>query len=454
MPYAYETLGTALSDLGRRLYDPTFQFWTAAELTLRIQQALQTWNALTGFWRDTQSFSLSANNSNYWYDLTAVSGSIRPMNTNDTALIQSIEYHLLEPVTNGTYPISWTGSNQYVLQDVLDAIQQRRDDLLGVTGCTLTRTLVPSTNNTSTVQADSVIDIRRVAWLPTTANANYPNTPLRQSDDRELQDFNSGWQSSNATIPSTWRISAQVPLTFSTDVAPAVSGNYETLTVNGGAALSNSSATVLPVPNDWCWVLEFGALSDLFSKEGLAKDDLRAQYCEKRYQEGLGLLFDAPALLSASFNNTVLPIAAVRDGDDYNSGWQNSAFGVSTDIYTAGLNLIAFSPPANSNAAITSQVVENAPLPANNNDNIQLAKDDLAAVLDYAQHLAALKMGGAEFMATVPLYQGFLKRASLYNSKLQALGTMTLPMYEQSQLNQAREATYVPGQTPRDMGDK
>lgn len=451
MAYSYANLSDAQADLGRRLYDTTSQFWNNTEKTVYIQESLSTWNALTSFWRDSQTFTLSANNANVWYDLTTVAGSLRPMNTTDNAIMQSIEYTLLEPLTT-TYPLTWTGSNQYTVADILDALTQRRDDLLGVSGCTLQRTLISAaTNNTSTALGDTVIDIRRVAWLPTSANATYPNTPLRQSDDRELQDYQPGYLGANASVPGTWRISAQVPLTFSVDVLPAVSGNYETLVTYGGPVLSSAANNNIQIPNDWCWVLKFGALADLFSKEGLARDDLRAQYCEQRYQEGAMLLTDAPALLSAKVGNNTLEIDAVRNGDDFSPAWQNNASGVSNTIYTAGLNLIAFSPASSSNASVVCQVVENALLPVNSTDNIQLGRDDYAAVIDYAQHLAMLKVGGAEFQATIPLYQEFLQRAALYNSKLNALATAARKMYESSQWNAEREPVYSRGQGPQEI---
>lgn len=450
MAYSYETLGNATADLGRRLYDTNLQFWSSAEAILRVQDALQTWNALTGFWRDSQTFTLSANNTNLWYDLSSVSGTIRSSNTTDNAIIQQIEYDLLEPLT-ATYPLTWTGSNQYGVADLLNALNEVQNDLLGITGCTLTRTLIAAaTNNRSTVQADSVIDIRRVAWLPTAANATFSNTPLRQGADRELQDFQPQYLSNANGTPSNWRISAEVPLTFSVDTLPAVSGNYETLTVSSGPVLNANNSSVLTIPNDWTWVLRMGALAQLFARDGLARDDLRAKYCLQRYQEGLGLLAQAPALLSAVLGNNTLQIDAVRNGDDFSALWQNNSFGSPNTIYTAGLNLIAFSPPANTNATIVAQVVENAPLPANNSDQIQLGRDDLVAVLGYAEHMALLKVGGAEFLATLPLYQDFLKRAALYNSKLSALATAQKNMWESSQWNQEREPVY--GQVkPQDL---
>jgi hypothetical protein len=45
------------------------------------------------------------------------------------------------------------------------------------------------------------------------------------------------------------------------------------------------------------------------------------------------------------------------------------------------------------------------------------------AIIDMAQHIAMFKVGGAEFAATIPLYQNFLLLAAVYNSKLSEMGT-------------------------------
>jgi len=67
---------------------------------------------------------------------------------------------------------------------------------------------------------------------------------------------------------------------------------------------------------------------------------------------------------------------------------------------------------------MTVTVVENAPVPVNDDDFVQVGRDDLDAILDYATHTAMFKAGGAEFMSTIPLFQRFQKQAALYNRKL------------------------------------
>ena len=103
--------------------------------------------------------------------------------------------------------------------------------------------------------------------------------------------------------------------------------------------------------------------------------------------------------------------------------------------------MLATSLSAGTNV-VKLQVVRNAPIPSVSTDPIQLGREDYAAVLDEAQHLAALSLGGSEFMATVGLHKRFIERAALYNSKLLGLGDYPRSMYEVSQLESERAPVY------------
>lgn len=445
MAYAYANLSDAQGVVSRRLYDTAQNMWPPAELTAYIQEALQTWNALTGFWRANMTFSSVANNANVWYDVTQVAGTVRPMTTTDNQLIQLIEYHLLEPLTS-TYPLTWTGSNQYSVQDILDALGYRWAQLLSMTGCTVTRQLVasnPTAPQFAVPLGNNVVDIRRVAWVPN--NNAFPVTPLYQTDDWSLMAYNPLYAPANAAVPSQWRVTAQAPLTFATDTNPPQSANFEVLSINSPVLLSASANNTMNIPNDWCWVLKFGALVDLFEKDGLARDDVRSDYCRQRWRQGLGLLTDAPAILSGFFGafSSPLIVDAVRNADDFNPTWQSANFAAPQQAYTCGLNLLALSPPANVNGTgVTLNVVENAPLPVNSTDPIQLGQDDFDVVMGYAAHLATLKVGGQEFTRTISDYNGMVRRAALYNSKLQALGFYQKDQIQISQLQEEREPVY------------
>lgn len=427
MPYSYTTLSQAKTFLASRLYDPTMTFWTDAELTAYITEGLRTWNAYAAFWRAEFILTLS---SAIWYDITDASiapNTLRPFTVTDAELYNIIEYHLLEPATG---PI-WTGSLQFNAADMMQAVQRRRDELLSNTTCTVRRALVPAVPG-RTFLDDKTIDIRRIAWLPVTSPVGYTNSPLLSSDVWAQQSFENDFTVQIPGTPATYRHTSEPPLSFDTDIPPAVPGQYEVLSVDAGPSLSTTPQT-LAIPDDFAWVLKWGALSDMLSIESNAKDAFRAEYCNARYQQGIALLKTAPAILSARINNIPTAIEAVQNADYYRTGWQAETAGTPNLVLIAGLNQIGFAgPPDAGPYSATLSVVQNAPIPVNGSDFIQLGRDEYDVLLDYCVHLAAFKMGGAEFQATIPLFQRFMLQAEKYNQKLRALGPFTETIYKLS----------------------
>jgi len=439
--YSYVTLAQAIAALQARLYlgsDANQQFWTPAELQAYIVESLKTWNALTGFWRGELSFNLQTNT--WFYDLTAQSGTPRPFTTTDNLLATLIEYHLLEPLTD-SYPLSWTGSNQFTVADILDALERAHDAVLGTTFCTLTRSTVACTPG-RIILPDSTLVIRRVAWLP--QPAAFTVKPLEQSDDFTLESFDASWTTAPQGVPSAWLQSADPPLGVRLDRTSPCAALLEVLSANSDGSLSTTAATTLSVPDDWAWVEKWGALADLFAKESLAKDPIREKYCRQRFEEGIGLLSDAPCVLSAKLNGKPIGVDAIRNGDDFDAGWQAAAPAKPNTVYIAGLNLVAFGPAPDSSTgyAATLSVVQNQPVPSAAGDPLQIPRDQYDAMLGYAHHLASVKLGGAEFLSTVPLYQAFLRAASLYNSRLSEMGYFSKQMSELSQLQAQRDPVY------------
>ena len=123
-------LSVALASLSQRLYDPTNQFWTQAELILYWQEAMREFNALTGYWRGDFTFPAVAGTT--WYDITnptVAPNTLRPLTLTTTSLYTIIEYHLLEPPTGAG---TWTGSAQFALSDIQNAVAQRVTERLAV----------------------------------------------------------------------------------------------------------------------------------------------------------------------------------------------------------------------------------------------------------------------------------------------------------------------------------
>ncbi|MGH7183897.1 MAG: hypothetical protein ACREJN_18230, partial [Nitrospiraceae bacterium] len=170
-------------------------------------------------------------------------------------------------------------------------------------------------------------------------------------------------------------------------------------------------------------------------RDSVSKDSLRQKYCQMRYQQGLSMLFNASAVLVARMNAAQMDIESVQTADQYRPGWQAEAQNTPDLLLLAGLNTFAVAPvPSAAAKALTLIVVQNAPLPAGGGSNIQMGRDEYDVVLDYAQHLASLKMGGAEFLSTFPLLSRFYRQCQLSGSKLAQLGEFQKAIYELSQL--------------------
>jgi hypothetical protein len=164
-------------------------------------------------------------------------------------------------------------------------------------------------------------------------------------------------------------------------------------------------------------------LSDLFNRESIAKDELRANHAEQLYRFGIAMLGTAPAILYVRNGNVPMMVDSVRNADLFNAGWQAASNAPPVDVLSMGLNLIGLSPPPDAGPySITFTVVQNAPIPVNDLAYIQAGPDEIDALLDLCVHIAMLKCGGSEFMDTMPLLERFLTIAGQYNRKLNEIG--------------------------------
>jgi hypothetical protein len=286
-----------------------------------------------------------------------------------------------------------------------------------------------------------------VVVTPVALNPSPQTTVLFKEDIWAEQSFNPAYPQAPAGLPTVYMQSTQPPLYFDLDVVPGYGGVFELLTVNVNNQFAIGDA--LGVANDWCYVLKWGALADMLTKESNAKDVLRATYCEKRYRMGLQMMQGVSALLAMRVNNVPVQIDSVFAAQLFNPGWRAAPQGTPNTVYYGGMNQIALNPPPDGNAySMQATVVSNAPVPVGDQDLIQIGREDLDVIIDYAQHLAAFKMGGEEFSRTMPLLERFMNQAAIYGLKLKELAEFTQPLYELAM----REKHMQPLMQPDDKG--
>lgn len=409
-PFVCMPFAIAVSDLAARLGDPGHVHWTAAELKIYIIEALRTYNAYTLFYRNRESFSSVPGAP--FYDLPTMIPELRAYNVTSAQLVTDIEYMLMEPPT----PTAWTGSEQFTLEDVVDALQRRRDQFLRETGQVVTPQVITVTvaQNGRLTLPGNVINVRRAAWI----QADGTVTPLHRESEWALTNYQRAWQVPQQPAdrwPTGYSTNVTPPLTMQIGPPPSMNGTLELLAVLEGAEVDPVANTLIGVPDDWSWVVKFGALSDLLSRAGVANDPQRAAYCEARWQQGLDMATQASVVLVGYVNEGVTRLYSVSEADLYNRTWETT-LGTPKYILTTSMNVLGLAPRPDSGGSvgpylITLDVIANIPVPESDDDCVNLAvnNSELDIIYDYAQHLALFKEGPGQLNEAMALYQRFAR---------------------------------------------
>jgi hypothetical protein len=403
-PYSYLTSLQAQQALALRLNDVAQVHWTKAEVNFYIWEALHLWNCLTQCW--IQDFTATYTNASLPWQSSGNSQnalvganptSPRTQTLNDAYLYTLAEYHLLEAATGAT----WTGTPQFTIQDFSQALQRRRDSILQIAGCNIgpfsNSFGLPAGSNRVQLPdstAQSILDIRRIRFIPA-VNQGSPSTLYRE-DGLAFEYFENAYEQTFGT-PMAWDVLAGPPLFVTFDANANVPNDLDMLCMISGGLITPPAASPLLMPDDFYWVLKFGMLADVLSKESESQDLERAAYCEQRYAEGLRLMMEMPWLTQARIDNVPVDTPSVAEADAFDYEWQSNP-GAQIEIVRGGIDLFAVSPtiPAATNVGVTLSLVGNAPIPASDGAFIQVSRDVLDVILDEAEHLALFKHGGAE----------------------------------------------------------
>ena len=403
MAYTATTLATLQTALSQRLNDVTSVFWPSAELTFALNQALQLWNLLTG--DNRVWYALPLDPAVVWYDLQGGTGSPRLATVTDADIFAQLQILLMEGTTPAT-----VATTQFTLADFYTAIQAKRDEFLLRTQCTRqVRPLVVTPNVETLALPPTVIDAVRAYWLPD-APDGIPGY-LAKSDEFTTLAFQS-FAPLTPSDPITYTSGMDSPLTVRLVPPPANPGTVEFITVETQATLPQQSATTLDIANDLTPGIMWGALAYLLSISLEAADVQRAQYAASRFEHYIELAQAFPAVLSARINNTPMFVDAIETLDSFSPDWR-VVQDVPSVVGLAGLNLLAL--PTSEAQTVTIQVVANATQLAAGTDVVQLGQEVIDALLDYAQHILSFKMGGQDFISTLPLMKSIVQTAAKRN---------------------------------------
>lgn len=413
-------LSEVLTEIGTRLGDEQNVFWTNDEKYAYLCEALRVLNSLTGFWRTTYIVTLAAPFTQNWFS-TAGAGSPRRQTLTDTDLYTLMEYHLLEPPTGAT----WTGTNQFAITDLWQAMSRRRNEMLQLAACNMAEQALAVIPNTATIPLpDVMLDVRRARWVPA-AGLGSPAT-LQRGDVLGYQRFTYNYGQTNQP-PLRWTLlngleaALAAPgelLALQLDTLAPTPSQTQVLAIEGGPDFNPPGGNPLLMPNDWAWVLKFGTMADIFMKEEEGRDVPRGTYCRQRYQEGLKAMQVLPWMTQALVNGLPVDIISVAAADRFNYEWQSNVVAF-PGLVLGGVDLYSVAPYPTTTISLALTVVQNAPVPANTpTAPIYLPRDAFDAVINETVHLALLKMGGQEFTESIALHKGFIEYCTKTNSRL------------------------------------
>jgi hypothetical protein len=435
--YTWLPVSTAVQQLAQRLNDPNMDFWVYEELLTYITRALQMQNSLCWVWRTDFQYN---DPSNLWNSLGTMAGSPRLRTITDVEVYAELEFMLLEPSNlTGT----WTGTNQFSLSVMSQALQRRRDEIIQITNCN--QQLLPNIpltpNKIRTELPDNVIDVERVRYIPGGQLAggygtggygeggygvgNFtggPSPVTLYRDDTAAQEFyEAPLYQLNPGTPQTFSLSSEPPLSWQVDIPPNQPGTYEAIVLQSGAPFNPPTPTLIGIPDDFVWVLEWGCLADLLGQESEATDRERSAYCLKRYQDGLQLMLKSPWIELGKVNGVAVSCDSIADTDRYDPEFDSNPTGFGPVIVTGGIDFIG--APVGSGIGVT--VLGNAPITDPSGVYVQCSRSDMDIIYDLAQARAAFKQGGAEFKAALELEKRALQACMAENVRLKSQGNFS-----------------------------
>ncbi len=407
--------------------------WSIPELKLYLGEALRVYQCLTQQY--VSDFTASYTQPNpatlpVWNstgnNVNALVGanptSPRNQTLTDSYLYTFIQAHFLEPLTGNA---SWTGTSQFSLQDFVNAFVRRRDQVLQMTACNVgpiaSLNVTPGTNRVQLPDSSSqsILDMRRIRYLP--VGGASPST-LYRDDTMAMEYFDSTYPGNSGT-PLTWDVlgSPQQFVTF--DAQASVPNNLECLAILSGGTVTPPTTSPLLIPDDFAWVIKYGMMADLLSKETESKDLLRAQYCQQRFDEGVKVMMELPWLMQARINNVPVDTPSFYEADQYDYEWESNTSAM-TQIVRGGIDLFAISPviPVSTTVSVTMSLVANAVIPSTDGAFVQVSREILDVIVDEAEHLAQFKEAGNEMMESVALHQRFIAMAMETNRRLRESG--------------------------------
>jgi hypothetical protein len=438
MPYNHTTFAQAKQRLANDLGDPGKVFFTDHELGRYIVEALRWWGLTAMYFRETGKIETVNNQPFYYLENSLFNQSetelIQGLSVTDRELINDINYALMEPQIS-SWPGGWVGTEMFSLEEISTILTESRDEFLKLTACIAQGYTVNATTSRVILPSDH-IRILRADITPQNQGA----VPLWSIDQIQLHTTVRQTVQPGTNRPKAYSVSYSPQLTVDLWPPPPVLSVLEIQGVKTGGALDPVNvATSIGVPDDAGVVLKYRVLADLFGGDGLARCPAMEQYAERRYMDGLEAMANYLSILWQNDDGPRGPISTVAQWDQVRPTWKQTT-GTPRSVAQLNWNTIGVRPIPNGVYAMTFEAIRKAPVPVADGDFIQVGREHIQAIYDYAQHVALVKSQGAEFEISMPRYESALAAALDYRQQMAAQS----PLYQASQLPSLQERWFRP----------
>jgi hypothetical protein len=439
VPYNHTTFAQAKQRLANDLGDPGKVFFTDTELGRYIIEALRWWGLTAMYFRETGRITTVAGQSFYYLENSLQDGGgnfLQSLTVTDRELINDINYALMEPQIV-SWPGGWIGTEMFNLDDLTTALADSRDEFLKLTAC------IASGYDLVTTQSRVTLPSDHVRVLRADINEITSTGPLPMWVDDQVQIYTTFREASFPANkrPRAYAISYSPQLTLDLWPPPQVSSTLNIQGIRSGVTLSpTSAATILLVPDDASLLLKYRTLLDLFSGDGLTRCPMMAAYCERRYSDGLEAMSNYLSVLWQNDGGPRGQITTVAQWDHSRPMWRQGTPGEPRGVAQLNWNTVAVMPVPNDKYTITFETIRKALLPAIDADFIQVGREHIQPIYDYAQHVALVKSQGQEFQTSMGMYESALEMANEYRQQTASQSYL----YQATQLPSLQERWFRP----------
>lgn len=437
--YQHTTFAQAKQRLANELGDPGKVFFLDHELGRYIIEALRWFGLTAMYFRETGKLTTVAGQSFYYLENSLFDGIgtnlLQGLTVTDRDLINDINYALMEPQIS-SWPGGWTGTEMFTLEDIVATLTDSRDEFLKLTACIAEGFDLPASSRVA-LPSDHI----RILRADINEVGSSGPLPLWVDDQVQLYTTVKSTTSPQPSRPKAYAVSYSPQLTVDLWPPPSTAATLNIQGVKSGGTLNPTvGATVLKVPDDASIVLKYRTLADLFGEDGLARAPQMAQYCEMRFQDGLEAMGRYLSILWQNDGGPRGQVSTVAQFDQNRPKWRYETTGTPRSVGQLNWNTIGVRPKPTGQFVMTFEAIRKAPIPVSDSDFIQVGREHISAIYDYAVHIALIKSQGVEFEISMPRYESAKAMAEEY--RLQVASQSYL--YQATQLPSLQEKWFRP----------